>query len=173
VGESVVQPQVLGDSLWVYESDGITEYDNTSGEELNKIETPNRRIHDFFATEDAVWVLADVDNLLETGVVVRFDPATGFENGVRRLQKTRPAHITVADDQVFVSGSGGLLMELTADPESAPELVATEQVTVSTKDLKGLIVQDGVVWIADGTNGVVHQPIAGIEGENLEEDPVD
>jgi hypothetical protein len=61
-------------------------------------------------------------------------------------------------------------MELTADPDTPPELVATEQVTVSIKDLRGLIVQDGTVWVADGTNGIVHQSIADLEGDNLEPD---
>jgi streptogramin lyase len=180
VGDAVVQPQVLGDSLWVYESDGVTEYDNTSGEEIEKINTSNRRVHDFWVTEENIWLLADIDNVAETGFVVRLDregadpsiPAAR-ERGQYRLQNTRPSRITVADGQVFVSGSGGLLMELTADDDAAIRLLATEQVAVSTKDLKGLIVQDGTVWIADGTNGVVHQPISGIEGENLEDEPVD
>ncbi len=41
----------------------------------------------------------------------------------------------------------------------------TEQVTVSTKDLRAVVVADETIWIADGTNGVVHQAIADIEGE--------
>ena len=164
VGEVVVQPQVLGDSLWVYESDGITEYDNTTGEELNKLETPDLRIHDFYATEEAVYVLANVDNFEETGLVVRIDPVEGQENGRARITDTRPSHITVADGQVFVTGSSGLLMELTTDPDRPPSLIATEQVTVSTKDLRGVTVLDEIVWVADGTNGIVHQPVDGVEG---------
>ena len=164
VGEVVVQPQVLGDSLWVYESDGLTEYDNTTGEQLNKLDTPDLRVHDFYATEDAIYVLANVDNFEDTGLVVRLDPVEGVENGRARLTDTRPSHITVADGQVFVTGSGGLLMELTTDPDRPPSLIATEQVTVSTKDLKGVTVLDEIVWVADGTNGIVHQPVNGVEG---------
>ena len=167
VGEVVVQPQVLGDSLWVFETDGITEYDNTTGEELNKIDTSDIRVHDFYATGDEVYVLANVDNFEETGLVVRLDPETNRENGRYRLTETKPSHITVADGQVFVTGSGGLLMELTTDPDRPPTLIATEQVTVSTKDLRGVTVLDDIVWVADGTNGIVHQPVTGVEGGDI------
>ena len=167
VGEVVVQPQVLGDSLWVFETDGITEYDNTTGEELNKIDTSDIRVHDFYATDGEVYVLANVDNFEETGLVVRLDPETNRENGRYRLTETKPSHITVADGQVFVTGSGGLLMELTTDPDRPPTLIATEQVTVSTKDLRGVTVLDDIVWVADGTNGIVHQPVTGVEGGDI------
>jgi hypothetical protein len=108
-----------------------------------------------------------VDNFEETGLVVRLDPETNRENGRYRLTETKPSHITVADGQVFVTGSGGLLMELTTDPDRPPTLIATEQVTVSTKDLRGVTVLDDIVWVADGTNGIVHQPITGVEGGDI------
>jgi len=169
---SVVQPQVLGESLWVYESDGITEYDSGSGDELNKIDTHQYRVHDFAATEDDVFIIADVDAFEETGVVYQLNPEDGTSDGQRRIQDSTPSRITAADGQVFVTGSGGFLTELapardTSDPEGAAamRIVATEQVTVSTKDLRDLVVHDGVIWIADGTNGVVHQPIDDIEGD--------
>jgi hypothetical protein len=169
VGEIVVQPQVLGDSLWVYESDGITEYDNTTGEQLNKLEIVNHRVHDFYATEDSIWFLADVDNFDETGLVVRLDPETGEESQVR-ISKSTPSHITVGDDQVFVTGTGGFLFEVSTDTDRPPAILAGEQVTVSTKDLRGVTVLDDIVWVADGTNGIVHQPITGVEGGDITTD---
>jgi hypothetical protein len=167
-----VQPQLLGDSLWVYETDGITEYDAETGEELNKVDTHQFQVHDFVATEDDIFLIADVDAFDETGVVHQLDPEDGSPNGQRRIQDSTPARIAVADGQIFVVGSGGLLTELAPargpeDPDGAAamEILASEQVTVSTKDLRGVIVQDGVVWVADGTNGIVHQPVSDIEGD--------
>ena len=165
LGQTVVQPQVLGDSLWVHESDGLTEYDATTGDELDRVDIVTHRVHDFFVTEDAIWFLADVDNFEQTGLVVRLDPETGREGQVRILE-SRPSHLTVADGQVFVSGSTGMLFEVSTDDDQALEILAAEQVTVSTKDLRGLIVQDDIVWVADGTNGVVHQSIDGLEGDD-------
>ena len=180
VGQPVVQPQVVGDSLWVYETDGITEYDADTGEERNKIDTSEHRVEHFFATEDAVFILADVDNFEHTGLVIQLNPRDGSEDGQSRIQDSRPTRITVADDQIFVSGTAGFLTEL--EPSRAADasgeggnrmrIVGMEQVTVSTKDLRGLTVQDGVVWVADGTNGVVHQPVDGIEGESPTETTV-
>ncbi len=166
LGEDVVQPQVLGDSLWVFESDGLTEYDATTGEEQRKIDTSDFRVHDFVATEDHLFVLANVDNFEQTGLLVRLDlQDDGSESGRARIQESAPTHLAAAGDQVFVVGTGGILTEFESLPDRSPTPIATEQVTVSTKDLRTVIVVDETIWIADGTNGVVHQPITGIEGE--------
>lgn len=167
--ESVVQPQVVGDSLWVYQSDGLTEYDNTSGEQIRQIATADIRVHDFYGTEDFLFVLANVDNFELTGLLLRIDlsdenPTTAGASRVR-ISKSTPTHLTATGEQVFVTGTGGVLSEFSAAPDEPITPVATEQVTVSTKDLRTVIVQGETIWIADGTNGVVHQPITGVEGE--------
>jgi hypothetical protein len=172
VGESVVQPQVVGDSLWVFESDGLTEYDNTTGEQLRQLDTAASRVHDFYATEDFVYLIVNTDNIEEEGILVRMDPDNteqSSESAPRvRLQKSTPTHLTAVGEQVFITGTNGILQEVQSVPDEsrAPlTIVASEQVTVSTKDLRTVIVVDDTIWIADGTNGVVHQPISGIEGD--------
>jgi hypothetical protein len=161
LGEPVVQPQVLDDVVWVNETSGLGEYDAESGERLRLVETEHS-VHDFVADDRALWLLADVDNVDQSGLVVRLDPDEGTEDGRLRIADARPSHLAVAGEQLFISGSGGLLFELATEPLT---LLASEQVAVSTKDLRGIIVHDDVVWIADGTNGIVHQPIDGIEGD--------
>jgi hypothetical protein len=173
--QSVVQPQIVGDALWVYQSDGLTEYDNTTGEQLRQLDTAASRVHDFFATEDSVYLIVNTDNVAEEGFLVRMDPDNdeqSSESAPRvRLQKSTPTHLTAIGEQVFVSGTGGILQEVESlENESHLTLVASEQVTVSTKDLRTVIVLDDTIWIADGTNGVVHQPISGIEGEVVTDD---
>ncbi len=160
IGEPVAQPQVLDDVLWVHLTAGLAEYDAASGEQVRVVET-DRRIHDFVADDRALWLLADLDNFAQTGFVVRLDLEDGTETPYR-ITESRLSHVAVAGEQLFVSGSAGMLFELSMDPL---RLIATEQVAVSTKDLRGTIVRDDVVWVADGTNGVVHQPVDGIDGE--------
>lgn len=170
LGQSVVQPQVVGDSLWVYQSDGVTEYDSASGEQLRQLNTRASRIHDFFATEDVVYLLANTDPIEEEGLLVRMDPDNedqSSESAPRvRIQNSTPTHLTAVGNQVFVTGDAGLLHEFESLPdESRLTAIATEQVTVSTKDLRTVIVFDETLWIADGTNGVVHQHVGDVEGE--------
>ncbi len=170
--ESVVQPQVVGDSLWVNTTEGITEYDNTTGEQLRQLDTLASRVHDFYATEDYVYLIINTDPVEEIGYIVRMDPDEERQSAEsaprRKIQKSTPTHLTAIGDQVFVTGTLGTVNEINSDPEGgldALTIVATEQVTVSTKDLRTIIVRDGTLWIADGTNGVVHQRIDDIEGE--------
>jgi streptogramin lyase len=177
LGQSVVQPQIVGDSLWVYQSDGITEYDSTTGEELRQLDTAASRVHDFFATEDSVYVIVNTDNVEEEGFLVRMDPDNAEQSSESaprvRLQESTPTHLAAIDEQVFVSGTAGILQEVESlANETHLTLIASEQVTVSTKDLRTVIVLDDTIWIADGTNGVVHQPISGIEGEITTEDTI-
>jgi hypothetical protein len=157
--ESVAQPQVLDDALWVHLTEGLAEYDVESGEQRRVVQS-SRRIHDFVADNRALWLLADLDNFEQTGLVVRLDLEDGTETPYR-ITESRLSHLAIAGEQLFVSGSQGMLFELTTDPL---RLVAEEQVTVSTKDLRGTIVLDDTVWVADGLNGVVHQPADGIDG---------
>jgi streptogramin lyase len=159
LGESVAQPQVLDDVLWVHETEGLAEFDVESGEQLRVVET-TRRVKDFAVDDNALYLLADVDNFEQTGLVVRLDLEDGTETPYR-ITESRMSHVAVAGEQLFVSGSQGMLFELSTDPL---RLVAEEQVAVSTKDLRGTIVHDGVVWVADGTNGVAFQPVDGIDG---------
>ncbi|HYF45794.1 MAG TPA: hypothetical protein VD926_06250, partial [Acidimicrobiales bacterium] len=87
VDETVVQPQVVGDALWVYESDGLTELDAATGEERRKVDTSDFRVHDFHATPDHLFVLADVDNFDQTGLLIRIDLAgDAAESGRVRIQ---------------------------------------------------------------------------------------
>jgi hypothetical protein len=171
LGEVVVQPQVVGDSLWVNETEGITEYDNTTGEQLRRLDTIASRVHDFFATEDFVYLLINTDPIEEIGTLVRMDPdnpdvSAESSHARARIQKSTPTHLTAVGDQVFVTGTLGQVHEFFSDPdEDKLTPVATEQVTVSTKDLRQVIVVDNYMWIADGTNGVVFQDIDDIEGE--------
>jgi hypothetical protein len=173
--QSVVQPQVLDDALWVHQSDGVTEFDATTGEQRRQLDTAASRVHDFFATEDFVYLLVNVENVDETGVLVRMDPDNDDQSSEsaprQRIQGSTPTHLTATGTQVFVTGSLGMLHEFESDPdEGSLTPVASEQVTVSTKDLRTVIVQDETLWIADGTNGVVHQAIDDIEGDVSTED---
>ena len=169
--QSVVQPQIVGDALWVNQTDGVTEYDNTSGEQLRQLDTTASRVHDFYATEDFVYLLINTDPIEEIGTLVRMDPdndevSAESSPARRRLQKFTPTHLTAVGDQVFVTGTLGQVHELESDPDSNQLTeIATEQVTVSTKDLRTVIILDETMWIADGTNGVVFQNINDIEGE--------
>jgi streptogramin lyase len=168
VGEVVVQPQVQGDSLWVYETDGITQYDGTTGEEQVKYDTSTFQVHEFFAAEDFIYVLANVDAFDKTGLLLRLDPdePDGAANAARvRIMDSTPSHVAAEGDQVFVSGSGGMLFEYRSVADEPLTAVAAEQVTVSTKDLRTVVVDEETVWIADGENGVVHQPVEGVSGD--------
>ena len=168
--QSVVQPQVVGDSLWVNQTDGVTEYDSTSGEQGRQLDTTASRVHDFYATEDFVYLIVNTDPIEEIGTLVRMDPDNADQSSESaprvRIQKSTPTHLTAVGEQVFVTGTLGQVHELESLPdENHLTLLATEQVTVSTKDLRTVIVQDDTMWIADGTNGVVHQRIDDIEGQ--------
>ena len=167
--QSVVQPQVVGGSLWVNQTDGVTEYDSTSGEQGRQLDTTASRVHDFFATDDFVYLIINTDAIEEIGTLVRMDPDNADQSSESaprvRIQKSTPTHLTAVGEQVFVTGTLGQLHEVESLPDEGLTLIATEQVTVSTKDLRTVIVLDETLWIADGTNGVVHQRIDDIEGQ--------
>ena len=154
------QPQIVGDALWVNEPDGLGEFDADTGEARRVVES-SRQIRDYEVTEDGLWILGDVDEEDETALVLRLDPVDGTESDRVELTDTVPTHLAVLGDQVFVAGSEGRLMELNAAPLA---LLATEKVARSDKDLRDVVVAEDVVWVADGTNGIVHRPIDGIGG---------
>jgi hypothetical protein len=150
LGENVVQPDVVGDDLWAHITDGIARFDLETGEQQQLIET-EQRIHDFAVDHDGVWALVNVDNLEGTGELVKFDLEDGAEQGGRLHFTTRPSHLTTLDDRVFVSSAEGLVYEIGKSPVA---LAGDEQITASTKDLRGLVAIDNELWVADGLNGV-------------------
>ena len=164
VGESVGQPQIVGDRLWVNQAGALGGYDAETGEQIDLLVTEHR-IHDFVVADDAVWLVADVDNFEATGLVVRLDPDDGSETARLRVADARPSRLALEGDRIYLSAGEGTLIELSTVPLA---VVATEQVAVSTKDLQGITVLDDTIWVADGTNGVVHQPVGDLEGSPVE-----
>jgi len=162
VGQSVVQPQVVGDSLWVVRSDGLGEYDLDSGEELAVIES-DRAVRGYAVGEDALWMLTDIDGEEEQGTVVTVDLGSGEQTTATVVGGTRPSGIVLVDgDQLVVTGSGGIMVHVSTDPLLP---VAAEQVSLENALLRGPVYWDGRVWAADGIDGVVYQTLDDIEGD--------
>ena len=162
VGQNIVQPQVVGDALWVVRSDGLGEYDLDTGEELRVIES-DRAIRGYAVGEDAAWLLTDIDGELEQGTVVTVDLASGEQTTEVVVGGTRPSGmVLVDDDQLVVTGSGGMMVLVTTDPLQ-PE--AAEQVALENAIIRGAVYWEDRVWAADSIDGVVYQSVDDIQGD--------
>ncbi len=160
--QNVVQPQIVGDSLWVVRADGMAEYDVDTGEERRVVET-DRRARGYAVGGSTLWLLTDVRAELEQGTVVSIDLDTGQETGAIVVAGTRPAGITLAGaDELVVSGSGGMMVRLSADPVRA---VAAEEVDVQGANLRSPLFWEGRIWAADGVDGVVYPSVEDIQAE--------
>ena len=161
IGQSIVQPQVVGDVLWVVRSDGLGEYDLETGDELRVIES-DRTIRGYAVGEDAIWLLTDIDGELEQGTVVTVDLASGQQTTEVVVGGTRPSGMVLVDDRLVVTGSGGMMVLVATDPLQ-PE--AAEQVALENAIIRGAVYWEDRVWAADSIDGVVYQSVDDIQGE--------
>ncbi len=161
IGQSIVQPQVVGDVLWVVRSDGLGEYDLDTGDELRVIES-DRTIRGYAVGEDAIWLLTDIDGELEQGTVVTVDLASGQQTTEVVVGGTRPSGMVLVDDRLVVTGSGGMMVLVATDPLQ-PE--AAEQVALENAIIRGAVYWEDRVWAADSIDGVVYQSVDDIQGE--------
>jgi len=162
VGQNIVQPQVVGDVLWVVRSDGLGEYDLDTGEELRFIES-DRTIRGYAVGQDALWLLTDIDGELEQGTVVTVDLASGEQTTEVVVGGTRPSGMVLAsDEQLVVTGNGGKMVRISTDPL---RLEGAAQVDLENANLRGPVYWEGRVWAADGIESVVYQSVDDIDGE--------
>ena len=178
LGQSVVQPQIVGDSLWVHESDGITEYDaDDRRASCDQLDTARTGSTTSSPTEDAVCVIVDVGQLREDG------PRSSGSTRTTTSSERRPGpHPGLAPDAHHRRRRPGLrVRERRACCTRSSHRRGRPAPRRSIASRAGDGVDQGPagadragrhVWVADGTNGVVHQPIAGIEGDVTTEDTV-
>lgn len=157
VAENVAQPAIDGDVLWLHTKGGIAQLDVRTGETIETWDSGDHVVHDFTVSADSVWALVDVDNFEQTGLLIRYDKDTGEEDGRLRLL-TRPSHLEVTGNRVYVTALEGLVEVIDTDPV---QLVEEDQITVSTKDLRGVDAFEGRLWVADGYNGVAFIDLPG------------
>ena len=160
IGQSIFQPQIVDGSLWVARSDGVAEFDLDTGEELQVIDSA-RAIRGYAVGTDTIWVLTDIDGELEQGTVVAIDIDSGEEIAATVVGGTRPSGIVLDEDQLVVTGGGGIMVRVGTDPLQ-PE--AAEQVSLENALLRGPVLWDGRVWAADGIDGVIYQTLDDIQG---------
>lgn len=161
IGESIFQPQIVQGSLWVARSDGLANFDIDTGEELRFVES-SRAIRGYAVGEATIWVLTDLDGELEQGTVVGIDIESGDETGATVVAGTRPSGIVVVGDQLVITGSGGMMVQVATDP-LRPD--AAEQVALQNALIRGPVLWEDRIWAADSIDGVVFQTVDGIEGE--------
>jgi len=149
VGQNVARPRIVGDSLWVIRSDGFAEYDADTGEELDVVES-DRAVRDYAVGDGVIYFITDVDAEDESGVVVALDRETGAERTVT-VGGTRPTRLGLDGDQLFVSGTSGKLVRISTDPFL---LAGQAQVSLDTRNMRGLTFADERIWIADGVAAV-------------------
>ncbi len=162
VGQNIVQPQVVGDALWVVRSDGLGEYDLDTGEELRVIES-DRTIRGYAVGEDALWLLTDIDGELEQGTVVTVDLPSGEQTTEVVVGGTRPSGMVLVEgEQLVITGNGGMMVRVATDPL---RLEGASQVDLENANLRGPVYWEGRVWAADGIESVVYQSVDDIDGE--------
>ncbi len=151
----VAQPLVVDGALWAQVGGDLARFDATDGDEQDTVAL-DLGVHDFVVDGGDVIALVDVGRDDQTSFLVRLDPRSGDEEG-RMALPAPPSHLTLVDDRVWVASADGMLIEATASPL---RFVREEQVTVSTRDLQGLVAHDDELWVADGDEGVAYLSLA-------------